>query len=154
MKKDNNMEWGYYTWLLFHTLAEKIKEEEFINEKDNLIYFIKTISSVLPCPDCSGHATHMLKHYNYKYITNKESFKKFLFEFHNIVNKRKQYKHEDYSILKIYEKAILYKILYAWDHYFSVKGVNTKMLTENMNRNRVKKNFIKYMNNNKHKFNY
>ena len=88
MKKDNNnnMEWGYYTWLLFHTLAEKIKEEEFINEKDNLIHFIKNICNVLPCPDCSSHAIHMLKYYNYKHITNKESFKKFLFEFHNIVN--------------------------------------------------------------------
>jgi len=153
MKKDNNMEWGYYTWLLFHTLAEKIKDHEFMNEKDNLIYYIRNICSVLPCPDCSNHAIHMLKHYNYNYIYDKESFKKFIFEFHNIVNKRKQYKIEDYSILKMYEKAILYKILYAWDHYFTVKGVNNRMITENMNRNRVKKKFIKYMNDNKHKFN-
>ncbi len=153
MKKDNNMEWGYYTWLLFHTLAEKIKDHEFMNERDNLILYIRNICSVLPCPDCSNHAIHMLKHYNYNHIYDKESFKKFIFEFHNIVNKRKQYKIEDYSILKMYEKAILYKILYAWDHYFTVKGVNNRMITENMNRNRVKKRFIKYMNDNKHKFN-
>ena len=70
-----------------------------------------------------------------------------------LVNKRKKYNVEDYSILKSYEKAILYKIIPAWNFYFRVKGVNSKLLTDNMNRNRVKKNFIKYMNDNKHKFN-
>ncbi len=153
MKKDNNMEWGYYTWLLFHTLAEKIKEEEFDKEKNNLIFFVKGISSVLPCPDCSNHANHLLKYYNYKYINNKEDFKKFIFEFHNIVNQRKKIKTENISILDTYKNAILYKIVYAWDFYFNVKGVNSKLLAENMNRNRVKKNFIKYINDNKHKFN-
>ena len=40
----NDMKWGYYTWLLFHTLAEKIKDEEFQTEKDNLIYFLNSVT--------------------------------------------------------------------------------------------------------------
>tara|TARA_Y100000992_G_scaffold135643_1_gene89698 strand:+ start:687 stop:1142 length:456 start_codon:yes stop_codon:yes gene_type:complete len=149
----NDMEWGYYTWLLFHTLAEKIKDEEFEKEKNNLIYFVKNICSVLPCPECSSHAIHLLKYYNYNHIRSKDDFKKFIFEFHNIVNKRKKFKIQDISVLNMYKNAILYKIVYAWNYYFNVKGINTKLLTENMNRNRVKKNFMKYINDNKHKFN-
>ena len=33
--------WGSITWLLFHSFAEKIKEEQFINIKDRFIIFIK-----------------------------------------------------------------------------------------------------------------
>ena len=151
--KNNDLLWWTYTWILFHTLAEKIKEEEFENEKENLIKYIRNICDVLPCPDCSSHATHLLKYYDYKFIKNKNDFKNFLFEFHNIVNKKRQINQQKTDILKIYEKAIFYKVLYSWKNVFNVNGVNSRMLTENMRRNRVKKDFITYINNNKHKFN-
>lgn len=150
--KENQMLWGYYTWLLFHTLAEKIKESEFINERDNLLYYIKKICSVLPCPDCSDHATHLLKHYKYNYIQNKKDFQLFLFEFHNIVNKRKRLKVESKEILDIYKKALLYKIIPVWDEYFVVKGFNSKIITNNMQRNSIKRQFINYIHYNKQKF--
>ena len=149
---DKELLWGHYTWLLFHTLAEKIKEEEFLNEKDTLIFYIKNICQVLPCPDCSSHATHLLKFYRYNVIKTKDDFKKFLFEFHNIVNEKRKIKKEDISVLDTYKKAILYKIIYAWNKVFTVGGVNSRLLTDNMHRNRLKKDFIKYLCDNKHKF--
>mgnify|MGYP003334023275 FL=1 len=150
--KESQMLWGYYTWLLFHTLAEKRKESEFEHERANLLYFIKKICSVLPCPDCSDHAMHLLKHYDYNYIKTKKDFQLFLFEFHNIVNKRKRLKVETSEVLNVYKKALLYKIITVWDEYFVVKGFNSKIITNNIQRNVIKKQFIKYIQFNKHKF--
>ena len=77
----------------------------------------------------------------------------FYLNFINIVNKKRQINQQKTDVLKIYEKAIFYKVLYSWKNVFNVNGVNSRMLTENMRRNRVKKDFITYINNNKHKFN-
>tara|TARA_B110000967_G_C18886981_1_gene564648 strand:- start:1484 stop:1945 length:462 start_codon:yes stop_codon:yes gene_type:complete len=148
-----NMIWGKYTWMLFHTLAEKIKEEEFENEKETLISFIKRLCGVLPCSDCAMHATYTLNHYKYHFIKTKDDFKKFLFEFHNLVNKRKEYQNQTISILEQYEKAILYKIVHVWNTTFVVSGMNSRLLTDSMHRNKIKKEFLKYMQFNKHKFN-
>ena len=86
-------------------------------------------------------------------LKNKNDFKKFLFEFHNIVNKKRQINQQNQDILKIYEKAIFSTVLYRWKHVFNINGVNSRMLTENMRRNRVKKDFINYIKENLHKFN-
>ena len=53
--------WGPPTWFLFHTLAEKIKEDKFDTMKIDIINMIKRICRNLPCNDCSGHTTHNLK---------------------------------------------------------------------------------------------
>jgi len=37
------MLWGQPTWFLFHTLAEKVKEENFDKIKNDLFSFIKQI---------------------------------------------------------------------------------------------------------------
>ena len=152
MKDKQEMIWGNYTWLLFHTIAEKIKNEYFQEEKENLIKYIKKLCSVLPCPDCSNHATYLLNHYDYKCIKNKDDFKRFIFDFHNIVNSRKNYQLEDMPILEKYESAILYKIIYIWNLHFTTTGVNTRLLTDTMRRNSIKKQFLNYMNTNKFKF--
>ena len=149
----NNMIWGKYTWILFHTLAEKIKDEEFENEKDNLISYIRRLCGVLPCSDCTMHATHMLNHYKYNHIKTKNDFKKFLFEFHNLVNNRKEYKNQDIKVLEQYDKAILYRILHVWNRTFIVSGMNSRLLTDSMHRNKVKQDFLNYMQSNLHKFN-
>ena len=36
-------EWGPCTWYLFHTLAEKVKNDSFLLVKDGLISIIKKI---------------------------------------------------------------------------------------------------------------
>ena len=51
--------WGNNIWYLFHTIAYKIKEDEFNNIKQDLFYIVKTICQNLPCPECSEHATNL-----------------------------------------------------------------------------------------------
>ena len=55
-------------------------------------------------------------------------------------------------ILEKYESAILYKIIYVWNLHFTTTGVNTRLLTDTMRRNSIKKQFLNYMNTNKFKF--
>ena len=79
--------WGPATWILFHSLAEKIKEERYTEIKNELIYHIKEICTHLPCPDCSRHAENTLTRFkSYDSLNTKDKFKDFLFDFHNIVN--------------------------------------------------------------------
>lgn len=96
--------WGPPTWILFHTLAEKIKENEFNNKKEELFHHIKQICFNLPCPECREHATKFMNQININKCPSKESFKNMLFSFHNIVNKRKNVKEQTESILIKYKE--------------------------------------------------
>ena len=80
--------WGNTIWYLFHTIAHKIKEEEFLNSKKDLIFLINTICSNLPCPECSNDAINILNKVDLNKINTKQEFKIFLFNFHNHVNKK------------------------------------------------------------------
>lgn len=80
--------WGNNIWYLFHSIAHKIKESEFSNVKNDLSYLLNTISSNLPCPECSADAVSVLNKVNFNNISSKEEFKKFVFNFHNHVNKK------------------------------------------------------------------
>ena len=95
--------WGTYTWIFFHTLAEKIKEEHFeSNRKDFINIIIKTCNH-LPCPDCSEHATSTLKKANLENIKTKKHFIEFLRQFHNIVNiKINKKEMSEESIINLY----------------------------------------------------
>ena len=153
MEEKHNKIWGKYTWYLFHTMVEKIKEEYFEEEKNNLIGQIKNISANLPCPDCSEHASKLLNSYkNYHLIKSKENLINFIFEFHSIVNQKlekEEFKKED---LKQYKETDLRKIVVLWNSSFKTVGVNTRMLTDTMRRNRIKNQFMQYIQNNIRKF--
>lgn len=81
-------EWGNITWFLFHSLAERIREEYFPVFKQRLLIFISTTCDHLPCPICAGHATETLRKANLGLIQTKGDFIEFLRQFHNIVNIR------------------------------------------------------------------
>ena len=80
--------WGNNVWYLFHTIAEKIKDDEFNNIKDDIFFVIKTVSTNLPCPECSSDANALLNKVDFNNIKNKDDLKTFVFNFHNQVNKK------------------------------------------------------------------
>tara|TARA_B100000424_G_scaffold265391_1_gene254956 strand:- start:41 stop:493 length:453 start_codon:yes stop_codon:yes gene_type:complete len=97
--------WGNTVWYLFHTIAEKIKEEEFLNNKNSIIEIIKSTCFILPCPECSNHATNILKTINFTNMTTKEELKTFLFNFHNDINKKLGKPIYNIENLNIYKNA-------------------------------------------------
>tara|TARA_B100001093_G_C26291073_1_gene785280 strand:- start:85 stop:540 length:456 start_codon:yes stop_codon:yes gene_type:complete len=82
----NSKLWGTITWLFFHTLAEKIDENKFEKVKVDVINIIILVCNNLPCPDCSNHATEVLKKAYISNIQSKKHLIEFLRQFHNIVN--------------------------------------------------------------------
>lgn len=87
MSFDKNV-WGNTVWFLFHTLAHKIKESDFDELKNDIIYLVKIVSTNLPCPDCSQDAAYELNKVNFDNINSKEELRLLLFNFHNHVNRK------------------------------------------------------------------
>jgi len=118
-------QWGPPTWTLFHSLAEKISEKEFTTLMPQLIFFIKRICSVLPCPECSQHATKFWKNVNVAGIKNKNDLRNLLCMFHNIVNKRKRKPlFEQDNLTNTYDNK---NIINVYNHFVSVYQTNGNM---------------------------
>jgi hypothetical protein len=82
--------WGKYTWIMLHTLAEKIKTEykNDINIVKDFWKQIQILITHLPCPYCSSHAANFLKTVIHNKIKHTDDIKLILFTFHNNVNTR------------------------------------------------------------------
>jgi len=146
---EKKMTWGEPTWLFFHTLAEKVSEDNFNVLKDELLNFIFLVSSNLPCPICSSHAIEYMKTNNFFSISTKQQLNIFLFNFHNSVNKRKQYELYDYDNLhEKYSKANFFNILNNFFFHFKNNTKSIKMISEDFHRNRILFKFKNWIYNN------
>lgn len=115
------MTWGRATWFLFHSLAEKVKEEYFLQIKKELCNNIYKICSGLPCELCRSHAIEYIRNINFDNILTKTDFKRMLFNFHNVVNKNKNYQIYKYEDLdEQYKKSNLIKIINNFFTYQSL----------------------------------
>ena len=122
------MLWGEPTWFLFHTLAEKVKENYFQEIKFELFSFIKRICNNLPCPDCAKHATQYMKTVNFDAIITKEQLKLMLFNFHNDVSRRKGNPELSYHELDgKYNAAITLNIITNFFLHFSKRNYSLRM---------------------------
>lgn len=130
-KKD----WGNISWILMHSLAQKVIENKFVNCKQILIKIIFDICNNLPCPDCREHANKLLKSSNINKISNKKELISFLCEFHNIVNKKlKKPTKNIEEIEKQYSKAKLNIIVVTFFRVYNSVIYNEKMLADSFRR--------------------
>lgn len=143
--------WGNCTWVLFHTMADKIKPEFFDKEVNNIKNLIKSICGVLPCPTCVDHARPYLKLLDN--VKTQYELKIFLLKFHNSVNNRKEVKLESENILKIYKNYKLRLVINHWLKNFNTQTGIAEYMNKTIFRKTVKNNLITYMKGNLHKFN-
>jgi hypothetical protein len=130
-KKD----WGNISWILMHSLAQKVTENNFINCKQILIKIIFDICNNLPCPDCREHANKLLKTSNINKISNKKQLISFLWEFHNIVNKKlKKPTKNIEEVEKQYSTAKLNIIVITFFRVYNSVIYNEKMLADSFRR--------------------
>lgn len=143
----SNIKWGEATWMFFHTLAEKIKDEHYDEEKENILTKIKTICSLLPCPDCRQHARIYMSKISIRHVSTKNSLKKMLFDFHNNVNKRTRKTVQKIEYLEIYENKNFKNVFIEFIREFSKPVMNMRFMNDNLKRNIEMKNIISYIEN-------
>ena len=150
MKKKD---WGNAVWLLFHTLAEKLKIE-YIAELPILVSHISQICSNVPCPDCQNHATQTMGRVNIATITtSKEALINFLWQFHNDVNKRTKTVFYPKESLNIYKTANTQNVVKNFIRIMSATSNNDKTMLHGFHRNLYMKKFVDYINKNFYKYN-
>jgi len=136
--KKKPMKWGEPTWFLFHTLAEKIKPEHFVQYKDELFDVIRSICNTLPCPDCAKHATQHMQKINFNSIRTKEDLQTMLWSFHNEVNARKGYaKFPIEDLSEKYSKGITRNIIQLFIIVHSDKHASFRMLSNELYRSNI-----------------
>tara|TARA_B100000123_G_scaffold269793_1_gene246532 strand:+ start:329 stop:781 length:453 start_codon:yes stop_codon:yes gene_type:complete len=136
--------WGPPIWNLFHTLAEKIHEDKFEILGEKLLFFIKRISTNLPCPSCSQHAAKFFTRAPPNAFSNKKAFKESLYMLHNVVNRRRKVPLHDMDVLEQYKHR---NIIGAYNKFIAVyntKG-NMKLLTDTFQRQMIVRDFQKWI---------
>jgi hypothetical protein len=130
------MKWGEPIWFLFHTLAQKIREDNFANTKNELLTNIINICTNLPCPKCANHAVDYMRKINFDTIRTRDDLKKMLFLFHNTVNAEKGFPLFEYDKLdEKYDKANTVNIIHNFIKSFSMNDFNVNMINSNFQRN-------------------
>ena len=146
--------WGSATWTLFHTLAEKVKEENFNEIFPDMLIMIKRICMNLPCPDCSSHAIQIMSKISANQFDSKESLKQFLFHFHNSVNVRTNKR--PFTIEELndrYSRAKTFVVIPHFIKVFSYRNTNVRLLINSFHKDILMKDFIKWIRENSSKFN-
>jgi hypothetical protein len=129
------MIWGAPIWFLFHTLAEKVKEDEFQIVRIELLNNIYAICVNLPCPVCSSHAKEYMDKINFSTIKTKHDLKNMLYQFHNEVNKRKGFALFPVADLdEKYSKAITVNIIQNFMIHFQDKHRSPKLIADDLQR--------------------
>lgn len=147
------MKWGEPTWFLFHTLAEKVKDEQFQSIRYDLLNTIVTICKNLPCPDCANHASEYMKKVDFNSIRTKQDLKLMLFQFHNVVNQKKQYPMFSINELESkYSNANLVNIIQIFMFHFQDKSHSIRMIANDLYRSRIADQLKVWFNNNIHYF--
>jgi len=129
-------QWGPACWNLFHTLAEKIKEESFPIIGQQLFSQIHLLCQNLPCKECSDHAKLFLSKVNVSNLKNKNDLKNLIFVMHEAVNKRKFYASFKYENLEVYKNS---NIINAFNKFVSTYNTdgNLQLIAENYYRKQL-----------------
>jgi len=125
--------WGPPTWVLFHTLIEKLSDEGYSKIGLALFGYIRRICNNLPCPDCAQHATAFLSKVNISTLKTKTDLRNMMYIFHNVVNKRKNKPMYNVNEVEKYKNNNLVEKYNTFIATFKTKG-NMKLLADSLQR--------------------
>jgi len=147
-------EWGPIIWKVLHCISIKIKDEEFNNQREEIIKMITSICSNLPCPQCTSHAIGIIKRYKLKNVKSKQELIKFIHSMHNMVNNR--LKRPLFPFENVEEQYNNYNIKMVLSEYYRMNislKYSEKLMLHSYHRKIFLNKFYEYFNNNISKFN-
>lgn len=148
------MKWGEPTWYLLHCLAEKVKEDKFAMIRVELLNAIYSICANLPCPDCAKHASEYLKNIQFNNIQTKWQLRLVLFNFHNMVNIKKNMQIFPMEQLESkYRNMVLIPTIYTFMDHFQDKHKSIRMIANDFYRSRIAEKLKTWFNANISNFN-
>ena len=121
-------EWGPIVWIFLHTIATKIKDGQFHLVKKNVLEIISQTCYNLPCPHCRQHAITFLNQNKIARCNTKESLISYIFNFHNVVNKKLGKKVYDIKDLEKYKRCRFNELLKRFEHVFKRQYFFTKAM--------------------------
>ena len=145
------MLWGKSTWMLFHTIVERVDEQQYKTYKGQILSMIKHICNNLPCPECTEHAGRFINKVRIESVPTKQSMKLMLYQFHNQVNRRvrnSQFNMKDLDIYKKYNIGIViqnFLTFYAKRYDGTLQGGR---LSTELTRKRIANSVREWMRNN------
>ena len=118
MDNSPKIRWSHPTWHLFHSFSVCMKEDFYKKNKEGCLGIIVLICNNLPCPYCQHDASNYVRDIFQKKIDTKKDFEKYLFDFHNFVNKKTQKKIQKISIINKYKNINMDKCWRLFDRQF------------------------------------
>ncbi|MDA9216371.1 Erv1/Alr family FAD-linked sulfhydryl oxidase [bacterium] len=146
--------WGNLCWYLFHSSAYRLKEDR-VDLIPKFINIFINICHNLPCPDCREHSKKILSRVNFRQIKTKESLVNFLFEYHNIVNKKlkkTEYSRKQHD--KLYQRSKLDNILKKWNRVIKMESHNQHDMMMSVSKNNMRNKVLDFFKTNKNGFNF
>jgi len=142
------MKWAQPTWTMLHTLAEKVDNERFTEVREGLLRIIYMICTMLPCPICSEHAKEFLNGINFNTVVTKDNLRYLLFDFHNLVNSRREYKTFLFEDLIKYEQFNTNIVIQNCMFFFAQNSGSIRLIADDLHRKRSVVDIKKWFNEN------
>ena len=137
-------QWGSSTWFMLHSLAEKIRDEHFVHQKDFLVGLLFKVCQVLPCPSCSAHCSQYISKLKTNSIISKVDYISYLNNIHNNVNRRLNKPTLSLAECRAkYKRAKLIPIINQFINVFSMKDASQSLMMNNMHKIRFVSQFKK-----------
>tara|TARA_B110000285_G_C15106397_1_gene608272 strand:- start:1638 stop:2096 length:459 start_codon:yes stop_codon:yes gene_type:complete len=147
-------EWGPHTWNMFHTLAEKIKDEYFCETKLEFWNMIKNICGNLPCPYCAQHANEFMSKIKTDNIKSKDDIIKILFVFHNSVNERlEKPKFDATKLREQYSNNNTIQVFNIFMNRYRIASNRGMQFHKSLQSRHVLSQFVNWFQQNNYKFN-
>ena len=134
-------EWGPICWIFLHTIIEKIKDEYFNSKKKILIEIIQNVCNNLPCPICQKHASNYLKLNKIEKCNSRSDLRMYMFNFHNIVNRRLNKKIENNETLEKYKSCNFKELIKRFNLVFKKQYLFTKVM-DGWKRRKIAENIM------------
>lgn len=133
--------WGPPVWLFLHTFSVNISEHGYSMIGMQFYSYITRICRMLPCPECSEHATKFISGIKPAQLKTKYDMANMLCTFHNSVNSRKKTPIFNHSNLQFYEQVSIVSSFNNFVQAFTIpsqrymnESLHRKMLVSQMNQ--------------------
>ena len=124
--------WGPPVWLFFHTFSVNISDYGYSKVGMQFFSYITRICRMLPCPECSEHATKHISGVHIASLKTKTDMANMLYAFHNMVNARKRLPLFIHSNLSWYENVSIVHAFNSFAYAFTIP--TQRLMNENLHR--------------------